>query len=435
MASSRRRRRSQALMSPEGPEADVDAPQADALQPEVEPVEPQVPDVVQEMTKLQTILDNFTEEFHETTEQLPLYLHRLFALLREQDEQMAGNHTEMMNELQKYISLRRSLARPTDLGVSTNHDETEDSLVPAGRSDAFAPPKDDASVAWMSLSSSPVERRSKRTNPSPTKRPFSRPSRPMSHQDTHASSFVPSPANSIDQSATRGLLGHIATLSDSILHASHEKFNLAMTTYDSVDRHIRLLDQAIKEQETSISLGLRPGTHAMFLPEVPVPRSNRPPRAEFSPVLNLDVVTDGGIEGEPTVGLISDEPLRQKIRSGLRKGKKGSKASVTASAEPERPLSPPHSRTIKLRVPPLSTIQAGEHVDPNEPKYCYCHDVSHGEMVACDNEECLIEWFHLQCVGLSTPPPNEKPWYCRDCLASQTQTANTKRKGRQSVGA
>lgn len=26
-------------------------------------------------------------------------------------------------------------------------------------------------------------------------------------------------------------------------------------------------------------------------------------------------------------------------------------------------------------------------VDPSEPKYCYCNQVSFGEMVACDNED------------------------------------------------
>lgn len=39
-----------------------------------------------------------------------------------------------------------------------------------------------------------------------------------------------------------------------------------------------------------------------------------------------------------------------------------------------------------------------------EPKYCYCNDVSYGEMVACDNEACAREWFHLKCAGLVRAP-------------------------------
>jgi hypothetical protein len=91
-------------------------------------------------------------------------------------------------------------------------------------------------------------------------------------------------------------------------------------------------------------------------------------------------------------------------------------------------------------------------VDPNEPTYCLCHQVSFGEMIGCDNPEvsefatilsavslcilrpshiitfcilqrwtmldnilllyalqvfysqCPIEWFHFQCVGLTSKP-------------------------------
>uniref|UniRef100_A0A915DI52 Inhibitor of growth protein n=1 Tax=Ditylenchus dipsaci TaxID=166011 RepID=A0A915DI52_9BILA len=43
-------------------------------------------------------------------------------------------------------------------------------------------------------------------------------------------------------------------------------------------------------------------------------------------------------------------------------------------------------------------------VDPNEPTYCICHQVSFGQMVMCDNKNCAIEWFHFQCVGLTTKP-------------------------------
>eukprot|EP00179_Madagascaria_erythrocladioides_P010943 CAMPEP_0198364418 /NCGR_PEP_ID=MMETSP1450-20131203/153369_1 /TAXON_ID=753684 ORGANISM="Madagascaria erythrocladiodes, Strain CCMP3234" /NCGR_SAMPLE_ID=MMETSP1450 /ASSEMBLY_ACC=CAM_ASM_001115 /LENGTH=216 /DNA_ID=CAMNT_0044071845 /DNA_START=75 /DNA_END=722 /DNA_ORIENTATION=+ len=39
--------------------------------------------------------------------------------------------------------------------------------------------------------------------------------------------------------------------------------------------------------------------------------------------------------------------------------------------------------------------------DPDEPRYCYCQQVSYGEMVGCDNDDCKYEWFHFQCVGLT----------------------------------
>lgn len=42
--------------------------------------------------------------------------------------------------------------------------------------------------------------------------------------------------------------------------------------------------------------------------------------------------------------------------------------------------------------------------DESEPRYCYCNQVSYGEMVACDMETCPREWFHLDCVGLTKAP-------------------------------
>lgn len=53
-------------------------------------------------------------------------------------------------------------------------------------------------------------------------------------------------------------------------------------------------------------------------------------------------------------------------------------------------------------------------VDPNEPTYCLCHQVSYGEMIGCDNPDCPIEWFHFACVGLTIKPRGK--WYCYGCL-------------------
>ncbi|KAI9311355.1 hypothetical protein BX666DRAFT_1997605 [Dichotomocladium elegans] len=56
-------------------------------------------------------------------------------------------------------------------------------------------------------------------------------------------------------------------------------------------------------------------------------------------------------------------------------------------------------------------------VDPNEPRYCVCNQVSYGNMVACDSENCAREWFHYACVGLAKPPVGK--WFCRECALAQ----------------
>lgn len=49
----------------------------------------------------------------------------------------------------------------------------------------------------------------------------------------------------------------------------------------------------------------------------------------------------------------------------------------------------------------------------DETKYCICRHVSYGQMIACDNHECEIEWFHYDCVGVTQEPIGK--WFCPDC--------------------
>jgi len=54
----------------------------------------------------------------------------------------------------------------------------------------------------------------------------------------------------------------------------------------------------------------------------------------------------------------------------------------------------------------------------SRPRYCRpeCLAGDSGEMVACDTDSCPFgEWFHLGCVGLRVPPPEDKKWYCFEC--------------------
>ncbi|KAJ8249602.1 hypothetical protein COCON_G00228180 [Conger conger] len=68
-------------------------------------------------------------------------------------------------------------------------------------------------------------------------------------------------------------------------------------------------------------------------------------------------------------------------------------------------------------LPPESEANSQEWAyDPNEPRYCICNQVSYGEMVGCDNQDCPIEWFHYGCVGLAEAPKGK--WFCPQCSAA-----------------
>ena len=56
--------------------------------------------------------------------------------------------------------------------------------------------------------------------------------------------------------------------------------------------------------------------------------------------------------------------------------------------------------------------------DENEPQVneetcCYCNGPDEGKMICCDDEECAIQWFHVDCLKITSIPKGK--WYCPDC--------------------
>ncbi|XP_026819054.1 inhibitor of growth protein 4-like [Rhopalosiphum maidis] len=97
-------------------------------------------------------------------------------------------------------------------------------------------------------------------------------------------------------------------------------------------------------------------------------------------------------------------------------GKKTSAASQKAQSDVNVPKNFPKSGVVgalvgKGVVRPAAVIDMP--VDPNEPKFCLCNQVSFGEMIGCDNPDCTIEWFHFVCVKLTTKPKGK--WFCPKC--------------------
>ena len=69
----------------------------------------------------------------------------------------------------------------------------------------------------------------------------------------------------------------------------------------------------------------------------------------------------------------------------------------------------------RRKIRPSKLDRRGEsiQIDPDEPTYCLCDQVSYGKMIGCDNDLCPMEWFHFNCVQLSTKPKGK--WYCPKC--------------------
>merc|ERR1712029_243014 len=136
---------------------------------------------------------------------------------------------------------------------------------------------------------------------------------------------------------------------------SDVKVNLAIQTYEMLDKHIRKLDADLARFE-----------------------------AEMKEAGGRLSQTES--EGEEEVD------KKQKLKKKKDRLKE------------ERPKTPLAATTNGLNVSNTDIPVVDMPVDPNEPTYCLCQQVSYGEMIGCDNQDCPIEWFILV-VWTSTPSP------------------------------
>ncbi|KAK2167852.1 hypothetical protein LSH36_23g07028 [Paralvinella palmiformis] len=160
-----------------------------------------------------------------------------------------------------------------------------------------------------------------------------------------------------------------------------DKVQLAMQTYEMVDKHIRKLDSDLARFEAELKDKSRCSP------------KQAPSRERTS---------------EKKKKREKDRELEDEIPK-----KKKRKQQKDQDEEDQTP--------VVHALPLLSIANSSDvldmPVDPNEPTYCLCHQVSYGEMIGCDNPDCPIEWFHFACVGLSTKPKGK--WYCPRCTADR----------------
>ena len=130
---------------------------------------------------------------------------------------------------------------------------------------------------------------------------------------------------------------------------------------------------------------------------------------------------------------------RGSARKGILQAPDGSRPTVSGPCPPFITL-PPHPLPGEVSWIAQSCASLSRRAKLRrvlQPVYCYCEQVSSGDMLGCDNEYCPREWvrartscllagpllltcltphllqFHLQCVGLQHAPAGS--WWCRDC--------------------
>lgn len=97
----------------------------------------------------------------------------------------------------------------------------------------------------------------------------------------------------------------------------------------------------------------------------------------------------------------------------------GKKGSTGAGKKKKRKTGRGQAREAREDTPPPE-----ETIDPDEPTYCLCDQISFGEMILCDNDLCPIEWFHFSCVALMSKPKGK--WFCPNCRGDRPNVMKPK---------
>ncbi|XP_013411712.1 inhibitor of growth protein 1-like isoform X3 [Lingula anatina] len=130
--------------------------------------------------------------------------------------------------------------------------------------------------------------------------------------------------------------------------------------------------------------------------------------------------TVAAVAAGTTTPITSDvEPKMEKVMQKRQRRQKRERTESVSKEEEKKEEKEKVKKKKKRKVKKEKEDQRIENpIDPEEPTFCLCDQISYGEMIACDNEQCEIEWFHFNCVQLSTKPKGK--WFCPNCRGDKS---------------
>ncbi|XP_034472588.1 inhibitor of growth protein 5 isoform X2 [Drosophila innubila] len=231
----------------------------------------------------------------------------------------------------------------------------------------------------------------------------------MKSIDSHAKDFMrklTAENGAMSEEDRKERLEDIKALFGKAKEYSDDKVQLAIQTYELVDKQIRRLDNDLARFEGEIQ---EKASSTRAKSEEAVAKKGGRKKTKDAKATGKKKRTassdeETGRGGGNHSNSASGTNLNTSSSAGQgSKKKKSKKAADVDDSEKES------SHTAATHPSDVMDMP----VDPNEPTYCLCHQVSYGEMIGCDNPDCPIEWFHFACVGLTTKPKGK--WFCPKC--------------------
>ncbi|EFN85966.1 uncharacterized protein LOC105181876 [Harpegnathos saltator] len=145
------------------------------------------------------------------------------------------------------------------------------------------------------------------------------------------------------------------------------------------------------------------------------PKSMPPSRLSFGGKMTQQAYRPGQMESQ-------QQALPVTLASATESEGAAETSSDSSESETEVDDSVSHRRTYNDLPPASETAPAATERPVKIYCYCRCPYDEVSEMIACDGEDCRIEWFHFECVGIMVPPKGK--WYCPDCRRKHNITQN-----------
>lgn len=196
------------------------------------------------------------------------------------------------------------------------------------------------------------------------------------------------------------MLSAISSATSGAIRAAEEKVGLAVTAYEWVDRHIRRLDSDLQKSESSLLLGLRAGTEASRGVRDALGILDDAKVGESEGGGDYYDDDDGKAGGRGDRGGVDDDDSvvgapEAAVMGFGRAGRKYARSSAEAGAAAVNRSrgARPQDTTLKTAVKKRATAALAHNdgspgaimvpdmaIDPNEPRYCYCNQVSYGDV-------------------------------------------------------
>lgn len=119
-----------------------------------------------------------------------------------------------------------------------------------------------------------------------------------------------------------------------------------------------------------------------------------------------------------------------------RSRKRGRDDASASDEEDEEPPRKNGKKSTAAAAAAASAVQTYEEAEPegdgtagenelDSKVYCTCRQVSYGEMIGCDDDDCEIEWYHVACLNLDKAP--EGNWICPQCIERRKRHPKSKK--------